>query len=700
MKKSLILLALLTFGFNKMVLSQVLSDSVQLSEVIVSAEKKNQKINELPISVTSIGISRIEAEKAKSLRNISAIVPNFYMPEYGSKLTAPVFIRGVGSRINSPSIGLYIDRVPYFEKSAFAFDFSDVERIEILRGPQGTLYGRNTLGGIINVITRAPRNYRELRLNTDFGNYGYMKYNFSYNEPVTSKFAVLLNGGYTERDGYFTNEYYHENVGNDYTKNASLKLRYNPLKQLVLTYKFGGERSYEKGYPYGVLDSTDEVKVINYNYKSRYKRDLIDNSLTASLYLDKFVLTSVSAYQFLKDKQEIDQDFTPKDYYQVQQGVDQDQFTQEIVISTNESKWIDATGGVFAFIQKADRDIDLNYGADGKEVKLVPGNGYVKYNNEDNSGIAAFGQFTLKKLLGFIDLTFGLRYDYEWNKLHFLHYTTKAEVPTLFRDTVFKNSFNELLPKVSMRFNLTSNTSAYFTTSKGYRGGGFNITYVNKEDEIYKPEKTWNYEVGIKSSPLPMLSVSAAAFYIDWDNQQVSQRVSVGGNMYKNAGKTYSRGVEFELILKPLKDLQLGGNFGYTQARYVDFQPSIQDELNYKDKYLPFVPRNTYSLFAGYKIDLNTGVFQSAYANFSINGIGKQYWDDANTRSQEAYSIVNGTIGIQSKRGSLSLWMKNLFNTDYSPYAFYVSNFKNWYAQKGQPFTCGISISVNIAGKE
>lgn len=704
MNKYILTTLILTLGVNRLTYTQsILSDSVQLSEVIVTAEKRNQRIKDLPTSVTSISISRLESEKAKSLRNISAIVPNFYMPEYGSKLTAPVYIRGVGSRINSPSVGLYVDRVPYFEKSAFAFDFADVERIEILRGPQGTLYGRNTMGGIINVITRAPRNHRELRLSSDFGNYGFMKYNLSYNEPISNKLAVLLNGGYTERNGYFTNNFHDESVGSDFTKNASLKVRFNPVKPLVLTYKIGGERSYEKGYPYGVLDSTNHVKEINYNYKSRYSRDIFDNSLTAALYLDKFVITSISGIQYLKDKQQIDQDFMPQDYYQVQQGVKQNQYTQEVVVTTNNSKYIDATLGFFGFTQNVDRDIDLLYGTDIQKLKvpgLAAGNGYVKYNKEENSGVAAFGQATLKKIAGLFDISLGLRYDYEHNSLNYTYYTTKGETQTLKKDTLFKESFNELLPKVAVRFYLPYNSSAYFTTSKGYRGGGFNTAFVRPEDEVYTAEDSWNYEFGIKSNPISMVSLSAAVFYIDWKNQQVSQRVPVGGNMIKNAGKSYSKGFEFELIYTPVKNLNIGGTYGLTEAKYVDFQPNTQDELNYKDNYLSFIPKYTFSAFAGYKIALQSKWVKSANIHLSAIGIGKQFWNDENSKSQGAYTIVNGVIGAETPWFDISLWSRNMLNKEYFPYMFYVSNFKNWYAQKGQPMTFGVTIAVNISEKD
>ena len=697
MKKTL--LFLLTFGICVSIHSQkILTDTIQLSEVEITAEKRVQRIQELPLSVSSISIKRIETEKAVTLRNISGLVPNFYMPEYGSKLTSPVYIRGIGSRINSPSVGLYVDRVPYFEKSAFAFNFADIERIEVLRGPQGTLYGRNTMGGIVNVITRVHRNYRELRLIADAGNFGIMNYKLMYNEPISDKLSIILNGGYSQHNGFFTNMYTNTRVGTDNTQNASVKIRFMPKKTLVLVYKLGGEKSNETGYPYSPLDSLNRVQDVNYNYKSGYKREMVDNSLTASLFLNKFTVTSVSAYQYLKDKQNIDQDFMPKDYYQVSQGVKQNQYSQEFVLSTTQTKYIDATIGVFGFFQDANREINLLYGSQSNEVKLVPGNGYVKNNDDENSGLAIFGQTTIKKIFNLFDITLGLRLDNEWNSLQYTHYTFQPTESTLKKDTLFKTFFSQLLPKFALRYIITDYTSAYFTTSKGYRGGGFNTTFARPEDQTYGAESSWNYETGMKSTLVPkILSASVALFYIDLDNQQVSQRVTTGGNMYKNAGKTYSRGFEFEFLYTPLKQLQLGGNMGYAEAKYIDFKPNLLDTINYKRNYLPFVPRYTYAGFVGYKHELGSILFKSVFVNVSTQGVGKQFWNDANTQTQKAYTIVNGSIGIETRWLTISVWSKNLFNTDYNPYVFYIDQFKKWYAQKGNPFTIGISLSLNIS---
>ena len=133
---------------------------IELEEIVIKASKDNVTYKSIPASVSVISSLSVAENQIQSLSDISAMAPNFFMPDYGSKLTSPVYIRGIGSRINSPSVGLYVDYVPYFEKAAFDFDFFDVKRIEVLRGPQGTLFGRNTMGGIVNIVTASPMDYK------------------------------------------------------------------------------------------------------------------------------------------------------------------------------------------------------------------------------------------------------------------------------------------------------------------------------------------------------------------------------------------------------------------------------------------------------------------------------------------------------------------------------------------------------------
>src|SRR5690554_4521622 len=153
-----------------------------LDEIIIQSPKYNRNVFDIPAAATMLPEKLLENNRVENLTDITPLIPNFFMPDYGSKLTSPVYIRGVGNRINTPSVGLYVDDIPYFEKSAFNFDFYDVERIEVLRGPQGTLYGRNAMGGLINVITNKPHKERETSVSADYGSHNQIRTNITHNQ--------------------------------------------------------------------------------------------------------------------------------------------------------------------------------------------------------------------------------------------------------------------------------------------------------------------------------------------------------------------------------------------------------------------------------------------------------------------------------------------------------------------------------------
>lgn len=175
--------------------------NVELNEVVVQSFKQQRDLRLEPLSASAVTGTAIQNRNITGIKEFSSFIPNLFMPDYGSKLTSPVYIRGIGSKINAPSVGLYVDGIPYFEKSAFDFDFNEVDRIEVLRGPQGTLYGRNTMGGISTSI----RNRLEIRGDkclASNGSYGYRDYALSHYKKIGEKFGYAISGDYRNSDGY------------------------------------------------------------------------------------------------------------------------------------------------------------------------------------------------------------------------------------------------------------------------------------------------------------------------------------------------------------------------------------------------------------------------------------------------------------------------------------------------------------------
>ena len=176
--------------------------------VIIASPKETSKLRQLPASVSLISQKDMQANHITSLKSASSIVPNFFMPDYGSRLTSAMYIRGIGSRINTPAVGMYVDNIPYLDKSAFDFNFYDIERIDILRGPQGTLYGRNTMGGLVKVHTRSPFSYQgtDVKLSYGSGN-NHHSASLTHYHRINERFAFSAGGYYEGADGFFTNAF-------------------------------------------------------------------------------------------------------------------------------------------------------------------------------------------------------------------------------------------------------------------------------------------------------------------------------------------------------------------------------------------------------------------------------------------------------------------------------------------------------------
>ena len=175
--------------------------------VVISSVKETNTIKSLPASVSLLGPAQIDGMKVMSVKDLSAIIPNFYIPDYGSKMTTPVYVRGIGERSTGQTIGLYVDNMPYLDKSTFDFDFTDIQRIEILRGPQGTMYGRNAMGGIIHIYTHSPLNYNRTKITFTKGNFGLTRFNGTTSQKIRQNLGLSVSGYYEDNQGYFTNLY-------------------------------------------------------------------------------------------------------------------------------------------------------------------------------------------------------------------------------------------------------------------------------------------------------------------------------------------------------------------------------------------------------------------------------------------------------------------------------------------------------------
>ncbi len=676
---------------------------VQLESFEIKASKEKNELQELPMSASVLKARNLEQQEMNSLTELSSRVPNLFMPDYGSKLTSPIYIRGIGSRINSPSVGLYVDNVPYFEKAAFNFEFFDIERIEVLRGPQGTLYGRNTMGGLINIHTKDPLDYRKTNLSLNAGNYENYKVVVGHHQPVSDKFGFVVNGAFVDRNGYFTNEYTGNPADDLRSYSARLKALYQPKDNLKIEYSFNFEDSDQNGYPYAeYVDSTNTAKNVNYNNPSMYTRQMLSNNVTIEYETSHSIIKSVTSHQYLDDVQSVDQDFTPASLFFVEQFQEQNMLSQEIYF---QSKPEDETSyewlcGAFGFMQVTDRQVAVDYGEDAIAAYNLPGPmNYDKYYDQNASGFAFFHQSTVKDFLTKgLSVSAGIRFDYESASLDY-QYDRFLNGNQITDESFDSNlDFWEVLPKVSLKYRLTEKVNTYFTIAKGYKTGGFNSSFAREKDRTFEPEESWNYEWGVKSRYFKnRLQTNLSVFYIDWKKQQIYQPVIDGdgnvqpGSMLDNAGQSESKGVELEFRGVPSVHTEGFLSFGYTDAKFVDY---VDGEDDFSGNRIPYIPEYTFHVGFVYNHEFDYNMLDKVMFQIDYRGVGKHYWQEENISYQDYYGLLNSKITFEKDDFAISLWGKNLLNEDFQ--AFYFNALGKSYAQLGQPALYGVRLDFSF----
>ena len=669
-----------------------------IDEVEIIGVKHITSLNDQPVSVSALTSREIVNREIHSVKELTSRIPNFFMPDYGSKLTSPIYVRGIGSRINSPAVALYVDNIPYFEKSAFDFELIDVSRIEVLRGPQGTLYGRNTMGGVINIFTNKPHSNRETRIRFTGGNYHSYRTNISHNQPITEGLSANISGSFNTLDGFYYNQFTNAKVDQTESYAGRFKLNHTINSSITAEYSVGFDRSMQGGYPYSIYNDTDqEASPISYDSYSYYNRDMVSANALLKIDADKFDLTSISSYQLIDDLQEIDQDFTSSSLFVVDQDQLQHMFSQEIILkSKDQENKVDWLIGAFGFIQNFDKLVNVNYGEDGILAFGLPGSTTMsKQYDHRIMGAAIFQQTTINNLfIDHLNLSLGVRVDAEKATLDYIYDRTIIDNTTRVEDFVNHLNFINILPKGTLNYEFSKNNMIYASIAKGYNSGGFNSTFEREEDQSFEPEHSWNYEIGSKNSWLNNRIISRVSlFYIDWENQQIYQPVPSGqGSMLTNAGQSVSKGAEVELTGKISGNLRTHLSYGYTNAYFVEYERS--ETVSYNGNKIPYIPEHTFDIGGSYSHSFE-GQFPSGIdIDMNYTGVGKHYWNEDNIAYQEYYGLLNAKVSLVFKAFKVGVWGKNILNSNYN--SFYFKALGNSYVQIGKPALFGITVDIRL----
>lgn len=660
-------------------------DNVTLKNVSIVGTKVNRH-NLTPSSVSTVGSYQIQTNQIGNIEDLSSQLPNIFIPEYGSRQTTPIIMRGIYSKVKGTAVGYYVDGMPHFEISAFNTDMLDVKAIEVLRGPQGTLYGRNTIGGVINVYNYTPFDYQGTKVRLRYGNYNTVKAQASHYALLNEQFGFNLSGYYEHSDGYFKNITLGKNADKLNAGGGRVALHYKPTEKWMMRLSSSLDYLNQGGYAYSVYKpEIDSLGDVSYNRPSGYKRLISGTGFTANYTSDKWSLNSQTSFQYIRDDQEVDQDFTANDTYFVTNGIRHNVISEEITLKSEHENRFQWVVGTFLFCQWGTQDQGTDYLTKGYEQRSL--------YDTSLRGAALFAQGSYN-LVGGLSATIGLRLDHEYNSMDYARTQLNHEDNSIqpagepFVETL---KFTELIPRFGLQYAFSNRNIVFGNITKGYKGGGFNATIPTDEDRTYDSEYNWNYEIGTKlASEDGSFSAEATFFYIDWKNQHVNQTVPGLGNVVSNAGHSNSKGVELSINYRPMTALTIQANYGYTYAKFLDYKKS--ETVDYSGNIVPMVPRNTFALNANYNIR-EVGVLDAINISAGVNGVGKLYWLEDNAVCQHMYVLPSARIELKKGMFSLAFWGKNLSNTKYHSY-YFVSSAK--YAQKGTPITVGTELTINF----
>ena len=657
---------------------------------------KQDRASISPVSQQAMGERFIENNQLMGIRDLSGMIANFYMPDYGSRQYSPIYIRGIGSRVNSPSVGVYVDGIPYFDRTVLDMDLFGVSKVEVLRGPQGTLFGRNASAGLINVFTRSPLDYQGTSARVSYGSYNDLLVAASTYNKVSRNFGLSLAANYHHTDGFLTNTFLNNKA--DRMDNGTIRLgaAWKPTERWTSRFTATLDLTRQNGYPYAPYDpQTGILQPIAYNRESSYRRLVGTLGMSWRYDADGWSLNSQTAFQHNNGRIEVDQDYSPQDIFAVKMPHRQNQISQEYTLrSTNDSRyqWI---VGAFGFHQQDHFTVYTTRIAS----KLYE----VNQNKLPTMGFAFYHVSTFNIVKG-LWASAGIRFDWEKNSLkNFskkIKLTDPNEPPILkpldpkdgWQITGFDASRidRQITPKFTLKYQFTPFRMIYATVAKGYKAGGFNAVRETDADYTYKPEHTWNYELGAKWSFLKgLLAFEASAFYIDWQHQQLSVTVPALGNVVRNVGHSNSKGFELALNATPLPSLSLQASYGYTYAKMLEARMGVGKD--YSGNMLPLVPRHTLSFNANYVVN-NLGRFADKLMfNANLTGVGPLYWREDNAVKQSFYTLLNLKAALTRGIFTLEVWSRNTLATNYLTYYFVAPTPM---AQKGKPFTIGTTLMV------
>jgi len=720
--------------------------SIVVDKVQVTAIKQGSVLRSQPVAAAILGSRAIEQEHIDAVKHLSQRVPNLHIPDYGSRMTSSIYVRGLGARIDQPVMGMNIDNVPVMNKDCYDSELADIERIEILRGPQSTLYGRNTMGGVINLYTRSPLANQGTRFMAEYGSGNTWRLRASTCLRPAPDLGIALSGFYVRTDGFFRNLASGRLCDGEKSGGGRFKLQGRSRSGVRIDNVFAFSVVDQGGYPYAyageeiVRDGQTVIRPgeIRYNDPAGYRRTTVSDGLTVRYDADRYSVSSITAYQYSDDAMTLDQDFLPLSYFTLRQARTEHTISEDLVFRSRDEGFYRWIAGLFGFCRHSEMRAPVLFKRTGiEELILANANGSPAFLYESDAeqlpldsdfnnpayGAACYHESTFAvRRWRFV---VGLRADFEHTKLRYRIRTDfdyrlgiEGSEPAPQRASIDESdaltrSYLEFLPKFSVTYSIDEIHNLYLSAARGYKAGGFNTQLFSDilQEKIkarmtsgvddtdpgilsYKPEYSWNFELGGHfSCGEGLVRGDFALFYIDCRNQQLTvfpAGVSTG-RMMTNAGRSRSLGGELSLQIAPRNNFVIDAAYGYTDARFVRYDDGKAD---YAGKRIPYAPEHTLSLAAEWSIPTGVEWLGNVTLRAGARGAGRIRWNEANALSQPFYLLADASLRIGHPRYAVDFWGRNLGDCGYD--VFYFKSVGNEFVQRGRPRTFGITLSINI----
>lgn len=704
-------------------LSQLDGITVQgFASVASKARVRTQAIQNLPETTVAITAAGIEASGIQDVQSFTSQISNVTFTEAQQPGVNFLTVRGISQIRNAESpVAVVIDGMTLPDASAMNMSLYDIELLEFVKGPQGTLYGKNAIAGAVNIITKDPTNENKTKVMLSAGNGGLFGAGLSSSGAfVEDKFYYSVTGRYTTFDGLINNTFLDQKVdfSDEFNIRAKLKYRFTPrwsatFVQDNFDIQAGGNYYVTKT---DIFDPSIPVLADDDYSQEPFGDVLGDSDLSNSLSslkvegsLEKAKFQSVTSFNATRRYYIGENDYSQYAFSKVSQTSDSDTFSQEFRLTSNsgnESKLSYTFGTLYQHSKRylntstfLNRTYYEGGFVDASAANANYSNDPLIGNDDDNTieTLAGFG-FLDYSLTSKLTISAGVRVDYD--KL-----TNESRIS----NTTLENDITVWQPKFSLGYQFTEDILAYTNYGRGYRSGGFNSEATVKFDKTYEPEFTNNYEVGLKTSFLNNRIIFNNAFYhIDFENQQQYTFIPLTPSVLGiyNFEKSVITGFETEIKFKATNNIDFFASLGLndgeikegtynrlTNAAAFDYESS--EEVDVSGNTSPFTIKSTVQVGANGNFDLSEKSKLGIYLN--VDHRGTQYWDPLEEYKQDPYTLVNGRVNLKINKFGVSVWANNIFDTKYNTEFFPTAEFGFSNLRfPNTPTTVGIDLTYNF----